>query len=193
MFICVYGAASSLIDKSYIEAGEELGRRIAKRGHRLVFGGGNNGMMGAVARGVTEENGVTVGVIPKFFQDAGAEISYDKCTEYIFTETMGERKQFLEYTANAFIITPGGIGTFDEFFQVLTLKQLGRHNKPMVIFDINGFYDEFAMALQKMVEQKFITDDCAQLCKVCTDIDEIFDYIENYNQEDIDIGKVKIR
>lgn len=193
MFICVYGAASSLIDKSYIEAGEELGRRIAKRGHRLVFGGGNNGMMGAVARGVTEENGVTVGVIPKFFQDAGAEISYDKCTEYIFTETMSERKQFLEYTANAFIITPGGIGTFDEFFQVLTLKQLGRHNKPMVIFDINGFYDEFAMALQKMVEQKFITDDCAQLCKVCTDIDEIFDYIENYNQEDIDIGKVKIR
>ena len=193
MFICVYGAASSLIDKSYIEAGEELGRRIAKRGHRLVFGGGNNGMMGAVARGVTEENGVTVGVIPKFFQDAGAEISYDKCTEYIFTETMSERKQFLEYIANAFIITPGGIGTFDEFFQVLTLKQLGRHNKPMVIFDINGFYDEFAMALQKMVEQKFITDDCAQLCKVCTDIDEIFDYIENYNQEDIDIGKVKIR
>lgn len=193
MFICVYGAASSLIDKSYIEAGEELGRRIAKRGHRLVFGGGNNGMMGAVARGVTEENGVTVGVIPKFFQDAGAEISYDKCTEYIFTETMSERKQFLEYTANAFIITPGGIGTFDEFFQALTLKQLGRHNKPMVIFDINGFYDEFAMALQKMVEQKFITDDCAQLCKVCTDIDEIFDYIENYNQEDIDIGKVKIR
>lgn len=193
MFICVYGAASSLIDKSYIEAGEELGRRIAKRGHRLVFGGGNNGMMGAVARGVTEENGVTVGVIPKFFQDAGAEISYDKCTEYIFTETMSERKQFLEYTANAFIITPGGIGTFDEFFQVLTLKQLGRHNKPMVIFDINGFYDEFAMALQKMVEQKFITDDCAQLCKVCTDIDKILDYIENYNQEDIDIGKVKIR
>lgn len=193
MFICVYGAASSLIDKSYIEAGEELGRRIAKRGHRLVFGGGNNGMMGAVARGVTEENGVTVGVIPKFFQDAGAEISYDKCTEYIFTETMSERKQFLEYTANAFIITPGGIGTFDEFFQALTLKQLGRHNKPMVIFDINGFYDEFAMALQKMVELKFITDDCAQLCKVCTDIDEILDYIENYNQEDIDIGKVKIR
>ena len=193
MKICVYGAASRLIDKSYIEAGEELGRRIAKRGHRLVFGGGNNGMMGAVARGVTEENGVSIGIIPKFFQEAGAEISYDKCTEYIYTETMGERKELLEDKSNAFIISPGGIGTFDEFFQALTLKQLGRHNKPMVIFDINGFYDEFALSLQKMVEQKFITDDCAQLCKVCTDIDEILDYIENYNQEDIDIGKVKIR
>ena len=193
MFICVYGAASSLIDKSYIEAGEELGRRMAKRGHRLVFGGGNNGMMGAVARGVTEENGVVIGVIPKFFQEAGAEISYDKCTEYIYTETMSERKQFLEYTSNAFIIAPGGIGTFDEFFQALTLKQLGKHNKPMVIFDINGFYDEFAMALQKMVDQKFITDDCAQLCKVSQDIDEILDYIENYDQSEIDISKVKIR
>ena len=193
MNICVYGAASSLIDKSYIEAGEELGRRMAKRGHRLIFGGGSNGMMGAVARGVTEENGVSVGVIPRFFQEAGAEISYDKCTEYIYTDTMNERKLFLEYTANAFIITPGGIGTFDEFFQALTLKQLGRHNKPMVIFDINGFYDEFAMALQKMVDQKFITDDCAQLCKVSQDIDEILDYIENYDQSEIDISNVKIR
>ena len=73
------------------------------------------------------------------------------------------------------------------------MKQLGRHNKPMVIFDINGFYDEFAMALQKMVDQKFITDDCAQLCKVSQDIDEILDYIENYDQSEIDISKVKIR
>ena len=193
MNICVYGAASSLIDKSYIEAGEELGRRMAKRGHRLFFGGGSNGMMGAVARGVTEKNGIVVGVIPRFFQEAGAEITYDKCTEYIYTDTMNERKLFLEYTANAFIITPGGIGTFDEFFQALTLKQLGRHNKPMVIFDINGFYDEFALSLQKMVEQKFITDDCAQLYKVSTDIDEILDYIENYDQSEIDISKVKIR
>ncbi len=193
MYICVYGAASSLIDKSYIEAGEELGRRIAKRGHRLVFGGGNNGMMGAVARGVTEENGVSIGVIPKFFQEAGAEISYDKCTEYIYTDTMNERKLFLEYTANAFIITPGGIGTFDEFFEILTLKQLGRHNKAIVIYNINGFYDEFAAALYKFVKEQFITNDCAELCKICTSADEALNYIESYDPKDIDLSKVKIR
>ena len=193
MNICVYGAASSLIDKSYIEAGEELGRRMAKRGHRLVFGGGSNGMMGAVARGVTEENGVSVGVIPRFFQEAGAEISYDKCTEYIYTDTMNERKLFLEYTANAFIITPGGIGTFDEFFQALTLKQLGRHNKPMVLFNINGFFDDLEKVMDKAIEQEFITHDCKELYAVYSDIDEMLDYIENYDQNDIDISKVKIR
>ena len=193
MKICVYGAASSLIDESYIEAGKELGRKMAKRGHRLVFGGGANGMMGAVARGVTEENGDILGIIPKFFEEAGAEVSYGKCTEYIYTDTMGERKQLLEDKSDAFIIAPGGIGTFDEFFQTLTLKQLGRHNKPIVVFDINGFFDELANALYKMVQQKFITNDCVELCKVCTDIDEILDYIENYDQSEIDISKVKIR
>ena len=193
MFICVYGAASSLIDESYIEAGKELGRKMAKRGHGLVFGGGANGMMGAVAKGVTEENGDILGIIPKFFEEAGAEVSYGKCTEYIYTDTMGERKQLLEDKSDAFIIAPGGIGTFDEFFQTLTLKQLGRHNKPIVVFDINGFFDELANALYKMVQQKFITNDCVELCKVCTDIDEILDYIENYDQSEIDISKVKIR
>ena len=193
MNICVYGAASSLIDESFKDAGKELGRKMAQRGHGLVFGGGANGMMGAVAQGVTEGNGYILGIIPKFFGEAGAEISYTKCTEYIYTETMGERKELLEDKSEAFIISPGGIGTFDEFFQALTLKQLGRHNKPMVIFNINGFYDELAYALYKMVKENFITNDCAELCKVCTDIDEMLDYIENYDQEDIDISKVKIR
>ena len=193
MKICVYGAASSLIDKSYTDAGKELGRKMAKRGHGLVFGGGNNGMMGAVARGVAEENGEILGIIPKFFEEAEAEISFTGCTEYIYTDTMGQRKELLEDKSNAFIIAPGGIGTFDEFFQALTLKQLGRHNKPMVVFNINRFFDELATALYKMVKEGFITSDCVELCKVSSDIDEILDYIESYDQESIDISKVKIR
>lgn len=193
MKICVYGAASSLIDKSYIETGEELGRKMAKRGHELVFGGGNNGMMGAVARGVAQEKGEILGIIPKFFEEAGAEISFEDCTEYIYTDTMGQRKELLEDKSNAFIIAPGGIGTFDEFFQALTLKQLGRHNKPMVVFNINGFYDELDRIMDKAIEQEFITHDCKELYAVYNDIDEMLDYIENYDQDDIDISKVKIR
>ena len=193
MNIAVYGAASSLIDKSYVEAGEELGRKIAERGHGLVFGGGANGMMGAAARGVHEKGGYILGIVPDFFKEAGSEISYKECNEYIYTDTMRERKRLMEIHSDAFIITPGGIGTLAEFFEILTLKQLGRHNKAIVIYDINGFYDEFAQALYKFVKEQFITDDCASLCKILKNPDEILDYIESYDPKDIDLSKVKIR
>ena len=193
MKIAVYGAASRLIDSSYKEKGKELGRKMTERGHGLVFGGGANGMMGAVAEGVHEKQGYILGVVPKFFHEANAEISFKECTEYIYTDTMRERKRQMEENCDAFIITPGGIGTLDEFFEILTLKQLGRHNKAIVLFDINGFFDELASSLYKMVKEQFITSDCGELCKVSTDIDEILNYIEEYDPKDIDISKVKIR
>lgn len=193
MKICVYGAASSLIDDNYKVAGKELGRKMVERGIGLVFGGGANGMMGAVAEGVYEKNGYLLGVIPHFFKEAGSEISFDKCTEYIYTDTMRERKRELEENCDGFIVSPGGIGTLDEFFEILTLKQLGRHNKPIALYNINGFYDELEDMMNKSIEEEFITQDCKDLYKVFSDIDEMLDYIENYDQEDIDLSKVKIR
>ena len=193
MKIAVYGAASSLIDSSYKQAGIELGRKMAQRGHGLVFGGGANGMMGAVAQGIYEKQGYILGVVPHFVHESNPEVSFEKCTEYIYTETMRERKRQMEENCDAFIITPGGIGTLDEFFEILTLKQLGRHNKAIVIYNINGFFNELADSLYKMVKEQFITNDCVELCKVCTDIDEILDYIESYDPKDMDISKVKIR
>ena len=124
MKICVYGAASSEIDKSFVEAGEELGRKMAQRNIGLVFGGGRNGMMGAVARGIAQNGGDILGISPKFFVENNAEISFPGCTEFIHTDTMRERKRLLDEKSDAFIITPGGIGTFDEFFEILTLKQV---------------------------------------------------------------------
>ena len=120
MNICVYGAASSLIKESFIESGKELGRKMVERGHGLVFGGGSHGMMGAVAEGVFEKEGYILGVIPEFFNEAGTEISCHNCSEYIYTDTMRERKKYLEERSDAFIVTPGGIGTLDEFFEILT-------------------------------------------------------------------------
>ena len=193
MKIAVYGAASSLIDSSYKQAGKELGIKIAERGHGLVFGGGANGMMGAVAEGVYEKGGYILGVVPEFFHEANAEISFKKCTDYIYTDTMRERKKQMEENCDAFIISPGGIGTLDEFFEILTLKQLGRHNKAIVVYNINGFFDGLASSLYKMVKEQFITTDCAELCKVCTDIDEMLKYIEEYDSSEIDLSKVKIR
>ena len=193
MRICVYGAASSLIDQSYIDAGVELGRKMAKKNIGLVFGGGRNGMMGAVAKGEIEEGGEAIGIAPKFFEESNAEVSFENCTEFIHTDTMRERKRLLEEKADAFIITPGGIGTFDEFFEILTLKQLGRHNKPICIFNINGYYNNMSAMMQVCVEEKFITDDCRNLCRVFRNIDSMLEYIENYKPEDIDVSLVKIR
>ena len=193
MKICVYGAASSLIDESFIKEGKNLGKKMAKRNIGLVFGGGCNGMMGAVAKGVAEENGDILGIAPAFFEESNAEISFKYCTEFIHTETMRERKRLLEEKADAFIISPGGIGTFDEFFEILTLKQLGRHNKAICIYNINNYFYKMLDMMQVGVDQKFITDDCRKLYKVYKDADSMLDYIEKYNPEDFYISQVKIR
>ena len=193
MNICVYGAASNLISDMYKEAGKELGRRMAERGHGLVFGGGSHGMMGALAEGELEKSGYILGIIPQFFHEANAEISFKNCSEYIYTDTMRERKRLLEEKSDAFIVSPGGIGTMDEFFEILTLKQLGRHNKAIVLYNVDGFFDELESMMTKSIKQHFITDDCKELYKVSSDINEILDYIEAYDPTDVDLDKVKIR
>lgn len=193
MKICVYGGASSKIDKSFIGVGEELGIKLVERGHSLVFGGGRNGMMGAVARGVQSKNGEIIGISPKFFEENNAEVSFLHCTKFIYTETMRERKQLLEQNSDAFIVAPGGIGTFDEFFEILTLKQLGTHNKAIVILNTNGYYDNLLSMMEESIKKEFITTDCVDLFKVTTTADETLDYIESYDPTDIDISRVKIR
>lgn len=193
MRICVYGAASGEIDNSFIQKGEELGRKMVEHGHSLVFGGGRNGMMGAVARGVANAGGYILGISPKFFVENNAEVSFLNCSEFIHTETMRERKRLLDENSDAFIISPGGIGTFDEFFEILTLKQLGRHNKPIVILNINGYFDNMLKMMNVSIEQRFITTDCVELFKVTNTIEETLEYIENYDPTDIDLNKVKIR
>lgn len=178
MRICVYGAASPTIDAEYIEKVEQMGHELASRGHSLVFGGGGNGLMGAAARGVHSGGGAIVGVIPKFFEDEGVEAICDFCTELIFTDTMRERKQIMEDHSDAFIVVPGGIGTFEEFFEILTLKQLCRHNKPIAIFNVRGYYNELNAAMEKAIEKGFIRRNCSELYKLTDSLSEMFDYIE---------------
>lgn len=179
MRICVYGAASPTIDKSYIETVEKMGKEMVLRGHSLVFGGGGNGLMGAAARGVRSEGGKILGVIPKFFDEENIEAICDFCDELIQPDTMRERKQIMEDNADAFIIVPGGIGTFEEFFEILTLKQLCRHNKPIAIYNINGYYDELNQVLIEAVKKNFIRENCTDLYEITDDLGKIFAYIEN--------------
>ena len=178
MKICVYGAASSTIDKEYITKVEQMGKEMVERGHSLVFGGGGNGLMGAAARGVRAAGGYIMGVIPKFFDDEKVEAVFEFCDELIEPDTMRERKQIMEDNADAFIIVPGGIGTFEEFFEILTLKQLCRHNKPIAVYNLRGYYDEVIIALKAAVKKNFLREHCMDLFFVSDDLEKVFAYVE---------------
>ena len=180
MNICVYGASSAQLEQIYYDRTEELGRMMAERGHGLVFGGGMTGMMGAAARGVYAEKGYILGIAPRFFNKPG--VLYENCSEFIFTETMRERKKLLEERSDATIVTPGGIGTYEEFFEILTLKSLHRLDCPIVLYNINGYYDEMKALLEHTVKEKFMDETNLELCKFMDDPEKILEYIEKYER-----------
>ena len=151
---------------------------MAKRGHSLVFGGGGNGLMGAAARGVKKGGGYILGVIPKFFDDEKVEAVCDFCDELIEPDTMRQRKQIMEDNADAFIVVPGGIGTFEEFFEILTINQLCRHNKHIDIYNLKGYYNEINYALEQAIIKNFIKDNCRELYITTDNLEELFAYIE---------------
>ncbi len=191
MRICVYGAASPTIDEKYIKATEEMGEILAKRGHDLVFGGGGNGLMGAAARGFRKGSAHIIGVIPKFFQEEAVEEIYDACDELILPDTMRERKQLMEDAADAFVIVPGGIGTYEEFFEILTLKQLCRHHKPIVLYNLFGYYNELHATMLCAMEKEFIKDNCKELYCLTEDLDEVIRQLETTEHPEYTIKHFK--
>ena len=175
MNICIYGASSRKLAQEYYDAAEALGALMARQGHTLVFGGGQEGIMGAVARGAHAHGGKIIGIAPRFFDQPG--ILFADCTEFIYTDTMRERKALMEEHSEAFIVLPGGIGTYEEFFEMLTLKQLGRHNKPMVMLNTRGYYGPMAAMLQNTVDEGFMSADCMDLFGVCDSPEDALDYV----------------
>ena len=189
MNICMYGASSTDLDKIYYDAAEHLGRRIAARGHGLVFGGGAQGLMGATARGLAAGGGRITGIAPRFFDNPG--ILYKECSEFIFTDTMRERKELMENLSDAFIMAPGGIGTYEEFFEVLTLKQLGQLNKPIAVFNVNGYYELLLRLLEDTVSKGFMKASCLDIFGIFDDADEMLDYIEKEFVSPPDLSHLK--
>ena len=165
MKICVYGASASRLDAAYFEQAEELGRLIGENGHSLVFGGGNHGLMGACARGASSSGVEIIGIAPRFFDEPG--VLYECCTRFLYTETMRERKEAMEKLSDAFLVLPGGIGTFEEFFETLTLKQLGRHAKPMALLNTLGYYDSLVQTLETAINAGFLSRSCLSLFALC--------------------------
>lgn len=189
MRICVYGASSEAISDFYKEEIYKLGKMLANRKIDIVYGGGAQGLMGAVARGVFENGGDVLGVSPDFFDVDG--VLYENCSKMIFTKTMRERKTIMENNADAFIMTPGGCGTFEEFFEILTLKQLQRHNKAIVIYNCGGYFDVLLEMMERSIEQRFTKPATRELYYVTDDPQDAIGYIVNYVPREISIKKLR--
>ena len=186
MRVCIFGASGDDIDPVYKERTFALGKTLAERGHTLVFGGGSHGLMGAAARGFTEGGGKIVGVAPRFFDIPG--VLYDKCDEFVWPDSMRDRKKYMEDHSDAFVVVPGGIGTYEEFFEVLTLKQLARHAKPIVLFNVNGFFDKLTDLIYEDTANGFIRRQTMELFDLSEDVDEIASILE---RGDMDIGSIR--
>lgn len=179
MKICIYGASSNTINKAYIDSTEKLGEALGEKGHTLVYGGGAGGLMGAAARGFKKKGGKVIGLAPSFFNVDG--VLFEECDEFIYPDTMRDRKRMMEDLSDAFIAVPGGIGTFDELFEIVTLRQLGLHQKPVALFNVNGYYNHILDMFDFAVKEGFITEKIGEIVPAFETAEEIMEYFENYN------------
>ena len=178
MRICIFGASGRELDARYYAEAEAVGRLIGENGDSIVFGGGAEGLMGAGAGGVRGEGGDVAGIAPRFFDEPG--ILYDKCSRMIFTETMRERKQRMQEESDACIVLPGGIGTLEEFFEILTLKQLGRDDRAIVLLNTLGAFDAMLRMLEELAERRFMSKNCLEPYFVADTPEQAMEYLAGY-------------
>ena len=168
--VCVYSASSSKIDKVYFEAAGRLGKLFAERRIRLVNGAGSIGLMRSVADAVLENGGEVTGVIPRFMVEQGWH--HTGLTRLIETETMHERKRMMADLSDGVIALPGGCGTLEELLEIITWKQLGLYLNPIIILNINGFYDSLLEMLQRAVDENFMRKEHVAIWKVASTAEE---------------------
>jgi uncharacterized protein (TIGR00730 family) len=154
--VCVYCGSSPGTDPAFVEAAEKLGKIFAENGVRLVYGGGSVGLMGAVAEAVLGHGGEVIGIIPEFLTKR--ERPRRLAQELVVTRDMHERKRKMFERADAFVALPGGVGTLEEIVEQLTWAQLGRHKKPILFANINGYWDPLLALFTHMREQEFVPD-----------------------------------
>lgn len=177
--VCVYCSSSRRIDGRYAEVAQALGQRLAAQGLALVYGGGSAGLMGTVARAVHAGGGRVCGVIPEALQ-AKEGVAYDAADELIVTQTMAERKAEMYRRADAFIALPGGFGTLEEFLEILTLRQLGYHQNPLVLVNTEGFYDTLLSFFDELEAGGFAHRRAAALYHVAATPEAALDYLGAY-------------
>jgi len=179
MNIGIYCSSSNWLDAVYYSAAEDMGRHLAERAFTLVYGGGNVGLMGVLARAVHKHGGRVIGVIPEALK-AREGIAYEIADELVVTATMQERKATIFEQADAFVVLPGGFGTLEEFMEVLTLKQLGYHNKAIALVNTDGFYDRMFDLFDFFYANRFAHERYRVLYHAAAKPEEALDYIASY-------------
>ncbi len=176
--ICVFCSSSDVLAPVYLKAANIVGETIAKSGDTLVFGGANAGLMKATAQSAKKNKGKIIGVIPQKIADMN--LACDYADKLIISPDMHSRKAKMEELAHAFIVMPGGFGTLEELSEIICLKQLGYHNKPIVILNINNFYDNLFSLYEKFHKENFAKEAYKNIYFITDKPEEAFDYIENY-------------
>jgi hypothetical protein len=174
--ICVYCGSRKPKDATIASIATNLGTAIAKKNWGLVYGGGKVGMMGIVADAVLENQGEVIGIIPTALKRE--EIVHTGASEIIETPDMHTRKALMEKRSSAFVVLPGGFGTLDEFFEILTWRQLGFHDKPIVLVNISGYFDGLKSYLDSALKEDFIRENSLDLFTITSDIDETIAVLE---------------
>lgn len=177
--ITVFCGSSFGTEEIYKEQATLLGQTLAKQNIELVYGGANVGLMGAVADGVLNAGGKAIGVLPNFLRSK--EIAHLGLTELILVESMHERKTKMNDLCDGVIALPGGFGTLEELFEMLTWAQLGLHKKPIAILNINGFYDSLIELTKVMVDKGLLKDVNQQMLLVSDNIDDLLHQMQNYD------------
>ena len=183
MKICIFCGSSVDLDQVYYDDAEKIGQLIGQAGHSIIYGAGKIGIMGSVAAAVRNNGGCTTGIIPKRLQIEG--VVSDEDTKLIFTGDMKERKAIMREQADAFLALPGGFGTLEELLEVITLKQLQYHQKPIVIHNTNNYYQALLNLFDNMFQTKFAIPAYQSLYGVHSNPEDSLKYIESYKHQHV--------
>ena len=171
MQVCVYCASSAKIHESYFEATDRLAKELVKNGFSVVFGGGSSGLMGKLADSVLEAGGKIKGIMPQFMNEV--EWGHKHVSDFVYTNTMHERKaKFLEGT-DALIALPGGTGTFEELFEAITLTKLGQFTKPIIILNTRNYFEPFVQLMNQAITENFMSANQQELWKIVNEPEEV--------------------
>ncbi|PHK50414.1 TIGR00730 family Rossman fold protein [Staphylococcus edaphicus] len=176
--IAIYCGASKGNDAIYVNEAYQLGKYMAQHGYELVFGAGSVGIMGAIQDGVVDNGGTAIGVMPKMLDEK--EITSNKLSELILVDSMHERKNKMAELADAFVMAPGGAGSLEEFFEMYSWAQIGIHQKPIAVFNINGFFEPLQVLIEHMIEEGFIDSKYKQLAPLCHTPESLFETLNRY-------------
>lgn len=176
--ICVFLSSSDAVDPHFVDLTIELGNAIGINGHTLVYGGNETGLMGKLADAVKESGGSILGVSPQKLHDMGR--SYKDCDELIISKDLRDRKAIMDERSDAFIALPGGLGTLEEIIEVLNLKYLRYHQKPVIFINHKGFYESLFTVFEQYYAGRFTKRAIEKLYAALPDVDSVFPYLENY-------------